>query len=57
MRDHERRLIEYTVEKCNEKISVQNNEIIEKVPAYVLIPKNIDRKVSGILAIHQHHSN
>lgn len=57
MGDYERKLIEYTVEKCDEKIRVQNNDIIEKVQAYVLIPKNIDGKVPGILAIHQHHSN
>lgn len=57
MGDYERKLLEYTVEKCNEKIRVQNNDIIEKVQAYVLIPKNIDGKVPGILAIHQHHSN
>lgn len=57
MGDYERKLIEYTVEKCNEKIRVQNNNIIEKVQAYVLIPKNIDGKAPGILAIHQHHSD
>ena len=57
MGDHERKLIEYTIEKCDEKIRVQNNDIIEKVQAYVLIPKNIVGKVPGILAIHQHHSN
>lgn len=57
MGDYERKLIEYTVEKCDEKIRVQDNKIIEKVQAYVLIPKNIVGKVPGILAIHQHHSN
>lgn len=57
MGDHERKLISYTVEKCNEKIRGQNNDSIEKVQAYVLIPKNMDRKVPGVLAIHQHHSN
>ena len=55
--EEERKLIEYTIEKCDEKIRVQNNDIIEKVQAYVLIPKNIVGKVPGILAIHQHHSN
>ena len=57
MGDYVRKLIEYTVEKCNEKIRVQNNDIIEKVQAYVLIPKKINAKAPGILAIHQHHSN
>ena len=50
-------LIEYNVEKCNENIRIQDNNIIEKVQAYVLIPKNIIGKAPGILAIHQHHSN
>lgn len=57
MGDYVRKLIEYTVEKCNEKVRVQNNDIIEKVQAYVLIPKKINAKAPGILAIHQHHSN
>lgn len=57
MGDYERKLIEYTVEKCDEKIRIQNNDIIEKVQAYVLIPKNVLGKMPGILAIHQHHSN
>ena len=57
MGDYERKLIEYNVEKCNENIRVQNKDIIEKVQAYLLVPKNIKEKVPGILAIHQHHSN
>lgn len=57
MGNYERKLIEYKVEKCDENIRVQNNDIIEKVQAYLLIPKNIDKKLPGILAIHQHNSN
>lgn len=52
-----RKLIEYNVEKCNENIRVQNNDIIEKVQAYLLIPKEIKGKNPAILAIHQHHRN
>ena len=57
MGDYVRKLIEYNVEKCNENIRVQNNDIIEKVQAYLLIPKNIKEKNPAILAIHQHHRN
>ena len=52
-----RKLIEFNVEKCNENIRVQNNDIIEKVQAYLLIPKEIKEKNPAILAIHQHHRN
>jgi hypothetical protein len=46
MGDHERKLIEYTVEKCDEKIRVQNNDIIEKVQAYVLVGLTNDEMYS-----------
>lgn len=57
MGDYERKLIEYKVENSDENIKVQNKDIIEKVQAYLLIPKNIKEKAPAILAIHQHHSN
>lgn len=57
MGDYVRKLIEYHVEKCDEDIRIQNKEIIEKVQAYVLIPKKVNQKLPGIIAIHQHNSN
>ena len=57
MGNYYRKLIEYKVEDTDENIRVQNNDIIEKVQAYLLIPKNINNKVPAILAILQHHSN
>ena len=57
MGDYVRKLIEYHVEKCEENIRIQNKDIIEKVQAYVLIPKNLSKKIPGIVAIHQHNSN
>ena len=57
MGDYVRKLIEYHVEKCDEDIRIQNKEIIEKVQAYVLIPKKVNQKLPGIIAIHHHNSN
>lgn len=57
MGNYERHLIEYTVEKHNDRSIVENIEIFEKVQAYLLIPKDIKEKAPAILAIHQHASN
>lgn len=45
MGTYTRKLVEYNVEEN------------EKVRAYLLIPKDINKKMPGILAVHQHASN